>query len=106
MKTDPVTNDPERAQTLTGVLRQNEDVATLVQECVKELSTVRTFMAQERDLRTLLPGIESALQKSDAVTSKLQEAARKLLTLNRSLESEVRRRSRRAPPGTPPCMMC
>lgn len=95
MKTHPnaeLPNGTERAGSLTEVLGQSEHVKALVEECAEELSSVIVALKQELANRDQLPGVENALEKSEAVENKVQEASAKLSVLNRVLEGQVRDR--------------
>jgi diguanylate cyclase (GGDEF)-like protein len=93
MKPDPNAGLPDRtkpAKSLTNVLEENEHVKDLVKESVEELSLVITGIKHALANQDPLPGVEVALEKSEAVKSKLHEASEKLTVVNRALEGEVR----------------
>jgi len=95
MKPDPNAGLPDRtkrAKSLTNVLEENEHVKDLVKESVEELSLVITDIKHALANQDPLPGVEVALEKSEAVKSKLHEASEKLTVVNRALEGEVRER--------------
>ena len=80
-------SDP--AKTLINALGQNEHVRTLVDECVAELSSSNGALKSELTDCPSLTGVENALEKSEAVESKVQEVSAKLTIVNRALEREV-----------------
>ena len=82
----------ERAKSLTKLLEANEYVKDLVKESAEELSLVITGIKHALANRDPLPGVAIAVEKSEAVESKLQDASEKLTVVNRALEGEVRER--------------
>lgn len=95
MKPDLNTGLPERterAKSLTKLLEENEYVKDLVKESAEELSLVITGIKHALANRDPLPGVEIALDKSEAVERKLHDASEKLTVVNRALEGEVRER--------------
>lgn len=95
MKNDPEAKLPipaKRAETLSKVLGQSEQVTELVKESAKDLSTVNAVINQELEDRAQLPEVESALKKNIAVENKVREASEKLMAVNQALEDEVRER--------------
>ena len=95
MKTDPKAKSPvpaKRAETLTKVLGQSEQVTALVKESAKDLSSVNTVIKQELENSAQVPEVESALRKNIAVENKVRDASEKLMAVNQALEGEVRER--------------
>jgi diguanylate cyclase (GGDEF)-like protein len=91
-QTPTVKIDVAGGKSLTDVLGQSEHVQALVDESVKELSSVNTRLAQELQQATEPPGVRRALEKSQAVEDKVQDAADKLSKVNHALEAEVNAR--------------
>lgn len=81
--------DLEARKTLTDVLGQAEHVKDLVEQSAQELSSVNTGLAQEMAQSREPPGVRQALEKSQAVEGKVQDAADKLSVVNLALEAEV-----------------
>ena len=81
------------AKLLTQVLGQIEHVNELIKQSVEELSSGNTGIKHERANRDPLPGIENALEKSEAIRRKLQDASEKLTAVNQALADEVRART-------------
>lgn len=80
------------AESLTEVLGQTEHVKDLVEQSASELSTINTSLKQEIEQVSLSPSLQAALQKSQAVEEKVQDASVKLAVLTRALEAEVTER--------------
>ena len=94
MKIDPNMELPKGTppvKALTHVLAQNEHVKNLVEECAEDLSSANSVLKQELADGDPQPAVESALDKSEAVEGKVQEASAKLAVVNQALTSEVRR---------------
>ena len=81
--------DLEAGKTLTDVLGQAEHVKELVEQSAQELSSVNTGLAQEMVQGRQPPGVRVALEKSQVVEGKVQDAADRLSVLNLALEAEV-----------------
>lgn len=81
--------DADAGKTLTDVLGQAEHVKGLVEQSAQELSSVNTGLAQEMAHSRESPGVRVALEKSQAVEHKVQEASEKLSEVNLALEAEV-----------------
>ncbi|MES2950796.1 MAG: GGDEF domain-containing protein [Pseudomonadota bacterium] len=79
----------EAGKTLTDVLGQAEHVKELVEQSAQELSSVNTGLAREMEQAGEAPGMRLALEKSQAVEGKVQDAADKLSVVNLALEAEV-----------------
>ena len=96
MKTDPIQELPEStagAKSLAGVLEQSKQVKALVKECAEDLSSVNAGIKQElKDLGSL-PGVESALDKSEAVEGKMLDASATLSVVTVGLTGQVRDRN-------------
>lgn len=80
------------AKSLTQVLKDSELVRGMVKESADELATVNSVLNDEFSNGSRLPGVEIALEKSEAVEIKVQEASEKLSRVNQSLETEVQER--------------
>ena len=83
---------PQPADALAKVLHQNENAKDLVQECATELSSVNTDIKRELETSDPLPGVVSALGKSEAIVGKVQDISEKLAVVNDGLEFQVRDR--------------
>jgi diguanylate cyclase (GGDEF)-like protein len=83
----PEETDP--AKSLTKVLKQSELVRGMVKESADELASVNISLTEELSNTNLLPGVEMALEKSEAVEIKVHEASEKLSRINQDLEREV-----------------
>lgn len=95
LKTDPIAKlrvPAKRAETLTMVLGQSEQVTELVKESVKDLSSVNTVIKQELEISAQVPEVASALRKNIAVENKVRDASEKLMAVNQALGGEVRER--------------
>jgi len=95
MKTDPHTESPEGGHpthSLSNVLGQTHHIKALVDECVKELSSVNTAIKYALANSDPLPGVVKALEQSQAVQKKVHEAATGLSLVNWALSDEVRNR--------------
>lgn len=83
---------PERAraaESLTTVLGQTEHVKVLIDECAEELSSVNATLKQDVITPDQQTKVEEAIEKSELIEGKVQEAANKLLVANQALEAEV-----------------
>jgi len=76
-------------KSLTDVLGQAEHVKDLVEQSAQELSSVNSGLAQEMAQSGEPPGVRRALEKSQAVEGKVQDAADRLSVVNLALEAEV-----------------
>jgi hypothetical protein len=63
--------NPEQPRSLTKVLVQSEHVENLVKESAEELSTVNAGIKQALVNQGSVPGVENALEKSEAVEGKV-----------------------------------
>jgi diguanylate cyclase (GGDEF)-like protein len=81
--------DLPAGKSLTEVLGQSEHVKELVEQSAQELSSVNTELAQEMEHAREPPGVRLALERSQAVEDKVQDAANKLSVVNEALEAEV-----------------
>lgn len=79
--------EPEKS--LTAVLGQAEHVKELVDQSALELSSVNDKLAHEVQQGAEPSGVRLALEKSQAVESKVHDAADKLSVVNLALEAEV-----------------
>lgn len=84
--------DREAGKTLIDVLGQAEHVKDLVEQSAKDLSSVNTELAQEMVQGRQPPGVRVALEKSQVVEGKVQDASDKLSVVNLALEAEVKTR--------------
>ena len=77
------------AQSLTKVLDQSERIKEVMVECADDLSSVNTALKQKlaNDVSSL--GVENALQTSQSVEEKVQDAATQLSAVNQALGNEV-----------------
>lgn len=82
----------QRVKPLTQVLKDNKLVRGMVKESAVELASVNSVLNEELSNRNRLPGVEMALEKSEAVENKVQKASEKLSRVNQSLEKEVQER--------------
>jgi len=78
---------------LTRVLGQSEHVHELIEQSAEELSSVNTGIKREIANNDSLPGMKSALDKTEAVTSKLQNASEGLTEVNQALQTAIRDRT-------------
>lgn len=83
---------PQQAHGLAKVLHQSENAKDLVEECATELLSVNTDIKQELKTSGPLPGVLSALGKSEAIVDKVQNVSEKLAIVNDALEDQVRDR--------------
>lgn len=81
--------DLEAGKTLIDVLGQAEHVKDLMEQSAQELSSLNIGLAQEMAQSREPPGVRLALEKSQAVEDKVQDAADKLSVVNLALEAEV-----------------
>jgi diguanylate cyclase (GGDEF)-like protein len=91
-KIDPDPKSPsdlELGQSLTDVLGQTEHVKDLVEQSAQELSSVNNGLAHELAQHSEPPGVRLALERSQAIEGKVQDAADKLAVANLALEAEV-----------------
>jgi diguanylate cyclase len=75
------------------VLGQSEHVHELIKQSALELSSVNTGIKHELAKIDPPPGVKSALDKNEAVTKKLQDASKRMTTVNRTLQMAVRDRT-------------
>jgi diguanylate cyclase (GGDEF)-like protein len=78
---------------LTEVLRQSEHIRELIRQSAEELSSANIAVKHELADCDPLPAVKSALDKSEAVTSKLQDASEKLAAVNQALLIEIKDRT-------------
>ena len=78
---------------LTQVLGQSEYIHEQIKQSAEELSSVNTGIKHELANNDPLPGVKSALDKNEAVTSKLQDASEGLTAVNQALQIEIRDRT-------------
>ena len=84
---EKITSDD--APALTRILDQSERIKEVMVECVDDLSLVNSALQQKLmdDVDTL--GVENALQTSQSVEEKVQDAAVQLTAVNEALGDEV-----------------
>jgi diguanylate cyclase len=78
---------------LTQMLGHSEHIHELIEQSVEELSSANIGIKHEFAHRDALPGVESALDKNEAVTRKLREAVEKLAAVKRALQIGIRDRT-------------
>jgi diguanylate cyclase (GGDEF)-like protein len=78
---------------LTQVIRQSEHIGELIKQSAEELSSANIAVKNELANRDPLPAVKTALDKSEAVTRKLQDASEKLAAVNQALLMEIRDRT-------------
>jgi diguanylate cyclase (GGDEF)-like protein len=78
---------------LTQVHRQSEYIRELMKQSAEELSSANSAVRHEVAKCDRLPEANSALEKSEAVTRKLQDASEKLAAVNQALLIEIRDRT-------------
>jgi len=84
--------DSQPAKSLTQVLTDSKLVRGMVKESADELASVNLVLNQEFSNRNRLPEVETALERSEAVEVKVQQASEKLTQVNQGLENEVKER--------------
>lgn len=84
--------NPEQPRSLTKVLVQSEHVENLVKESAEELSSANADIKEALVNQGSVPGVENALEKSEAVEGKVQDASDKLAVVNQALKDEVKER--------------
>lgn len=84
-----VLKSPRPADSLTQVLGQSERVKDIVEECADDLSSVNAGLKRELLDGGISPGVENALEESEAVEGKVQDASKALALVNRALKEEV-----------------
>jgi diguanylate cyclase (GGDEF)-like protein len=92
MKKKPASKAPAKAaqaSSMTNLLGQSKQVKMLVDESAEELSSVNTVLKKEAKSKNQLSGIEGALEMSEAIEGKVQDAADKLAVVNQDLQVEV-----------------
>jgi diguanylate cyclase len=93
MKANPKEVSPgaaRKANSLVKVLGQTEKVNELVKESAEELSSVNAVIRQELASSDASPRVKNALDNSDGVEGKVNEASEKLTAVNQALAAEVR----------------
>jgi diguanylate cyclase (GGDEF)-like protein len=82
----------QRIKPLTQVLKDSKLVRGMVKESADELASVNSVLNEALSNRRRAPGVDKALEKSEAVENKVQKASEKLSRVNQSLEKEVQER--------------
>lgn len=85
----PLSKRPQSTHSLTQVLGQSERVKEIVEECADDLSSVNTGLKRELQDGDVSPGVENAIELSEAVESKVQDASEALSLVNRALEEQI-----------------
>ena len=88
-QTAQLLKSPRSAKSLTQVLDQNEHVKDIVKECADDLSSVNAGLKREQQIGDVSPGVENALEKTEAVESKVQDASEALALVNKALKEEI-----------------
>lgn len=91
-QTRALSKSPPSAKSLTKVLGQSKRAKEIVEECADDLSSVNAGLKLELQEKDVSPGVENALEKSEAVESKVQDASETLALVNRALKDEVNER--------------
>jgi diguanylate cyclase (GGDEF)-like protein len=78
---------------LSQVLGQNEHIHGLIKQSAEELSSINATFRHELANSDPLPEVESALERNEAVTRKLQDASKRLIAVNQALQIEIRDRT-------------
>jgi diguanylate cyclase (GGDEF)-like protein len=77
---------------LTQVIKDSEHVKDIMVESADELASVNMVLNEEYAHQDTLPKVEHAIEKSEAVEIKVQEATVKLASVNQALKNEVNAR--------------
>lgn len=88
----PRPSAPKQVESLTQLLGHAEDVKTLMQEFAVGLSSVNLALKQQGPSQNLQSSINTAIQHSEFLESKVQDATDKLTLMNEALETEVQSR--------------
>lgn len=91
-QTSPSPTGAQRIKPLTQVLKDSKLVRGMVKESADELASVNSVLNEALSNRRRAPGVDKALEKSEAVENKVQKASVKLSRVNQSLEKEVQER--------------
>lgn len=95
MSNDPLSRRPQStpaAQSLKGVLNDNQLARGLVKESADELACVNQALSDGLSEGNRLDDVGAALTRSEAVEAKVQDASEKLSQVNLALENEVKQR--------------
>jgi diguanylate cyclase (GGDEF)-like protein len=95
MKKKPTSKLPEgghAARSLTQVLKDSKLVRGMVKESADELASVNQVLNEGLSSRSRQPEVDTALERSQAVGVKVQDASEKLSQVNQALEREVKKR--------------
>jgi diguanylate cyclase len=82
----------EQQKSLAKVLVQNEEIKVLVEQSAEELLSANAEIKQELVNQGSLPELENALEKTEAVEAKVQDASDKLSVVNMALKVEIKER--------------
>lgn len=91
-QTPPVSKSPPSASSLADVLGQSERVKDIVEECADDLSSVNAGLKRELQDGEVSAGVENALEMSEGVEMKVQDAAEALAEVNQALTEQVSER--------------
>jgi diguanylate cyclase (GGDEF)-like protein len=78
---------------LTQVLGQSEHIQALIKQSAEELSSVNAGIKRELANNDPVLGVKGVLDKSEALTRKLQDASERLTAVNQALQIEIRDRT-------------
>jgi diguanylate cyclase (GGDEF)-like protein len=92
-KVAPLSQGPQAANSLTQVLGHSERVKDIVEECADDLSSVNSDLKRELLDGDISPVIKDALDGSQAVEGKVQDASKELALVNMALKDEVEERT-------------
>ncbi|GGC65659.1 hypothetical protein GCM10011396_10850 [Undibacterium terreum] len=79
----------EQAPSLAQALHQNTRIKDVIDECADDLSSVNTVLKQQLADDVNGIGVQSALQTSESVEGKVQDAASQLSSVNQALGEEI-----------------
>lgn len=77
---------------LTQALGRSEQINEVIKRSAEELSSIKTGMEHALANSDPLPGVNSALDKNEAVRKTLREASSALTSVNQTLQIEIRDR--------------
>ncbi|MBT3065660.1 GGDEF domain-containing protein [Rhodoferax sp. U11-2br] len=78
----------KQLESLTQLMGHAEDVKTLMEEFAEGLSSVNLVLKQEHSAPNRQSSIDTAIQHSEILESKVQDATDKLALMNEALETE------------------
>jgi diguanylate cyclase (GGDEF)-like protein len=77
---------------LTDVLGQSEHISALIKQSAEELISVSSDIVHELDTSDPTPGVRAAVERTGAVTRKLQDVSGRLTAVNQALQIQIRDR--------------